>query len=638
MSRLWAVVCATALAAGAVAAVPAVAFATDSGNSIPLSVFQHIAVDDANGYVFLDGGGSNGIAVRDASGAGIKVIHGEPGADGMTVSADGSTLYVALQTADAISVIDTSTLTETTRVHLGADTCPASVAALGSTVWFGYGCDEHSGIGALDVSGTPSAHLAAATGFVNPPILAVSPGLPGRIFAAIPGLTPSTVQSFDVSGTTLTAGPMREVGENLRDMAVTADGADLITASGSPYIHPAYRTSDLGGDGHYGSNNPYPIAVATSADGFVAAGVYASYDPDVYVYTRGGTLRHKYDFGTGTDVGKSTQLAPAGLAFNADGSRLYAVTTDYLGGTVRLHVFVGATGKPTHIALSAPAHRPRAKHLTIHGTLHGAANAAVTVTKHDLDGTHTLHSVHTNSAGAFTITDTPRVGGKNTYAVHYHGDPAHSAASKSVSVDVSRAKSTLSIKTSRHTYGYGAKVRVTAHLGHTYRSRTVSIYVKPHGQKLILARRGKVDRHGNLTASGRVDRNTTFRAVFDGDERYAPARTDAVRKVHAHVKTAISGNYGKSGQYALFHAGDKAYLGASIAPGKSGEQVHFPLQEYSSGHWHTVVNNAFPLNDNSVVLIYFTGRTGYRYRVRAVYKGDRANLGVQSRWRYAEFG
>lgn len=451
-------------------------------------------------------------------------------------------------------------------------------------------------------------------------------------------MSPSTVQAFDVSGTTLTAGPSVEVGDNLRDMAVTADGADLITASGSPYIHRAYRTSDLGGDGHYGSNNPYPNAVATSADGFVAAGVDASYDPDVYVYTTGGTLRHSYDFGSDTDVGKSNKLAPAGLAFNATGNRLYAVTTDYLGGAVRLHVFTGATGKPTHIALSAPDHRPRAKHLTIHGTLHGAANVTVTVTKHDLDGTHTLHSVHTNSTGAFTIADTPRVGGKNTYVVHYHGDASHSAASDSVSVDVSRAKSTLSIKTSRHAYGYGAKVRVTAHLGHTYKSRTVSIYVKPHGQKFILARRGKVDRHGNLTASGRVDRNTTFRAVFDGDERYAPARTDTMRKVHAQVKTAISGNYGKRGKYSLFHAEGKAYLAAGIAPGKSGEQVHFPLQEYSGGHWHTVVNNAYPLNDKSVVMIYFTGRTGYRYRVRAVYKGDRANLGVQGRWRYAEFG
>lgn len=56
----------------------------------------------------------------------------------MAESADESTLYVALPDADAISVIDTATLTETRSISTGADTEPESLALAGGRLFFGY--------------------------------------------------------------------------------------------------------------------------------------------------------------------------------------------------------------------------------------------------------------------------------------------------------------------------------------------------------------------------------------------------------------------------------------------------------------------------------------------------------------------
>ena len=56
----------------------------------------------------------------------------------MAESADESTLYVALPDGDAISVIDTATLTETRRISTGPGTEPESLALVGGRLFFSY--------------------------------------------------------------------------------------------------------------------------------------------------------------------------------------------------------------------------------------------------------------------------------------------------------------------------------------------------------------------------------------------------------------------------------------------------------------------------------------------------------------------
>ncbi|MCI0687167.1 MAG: hypothetical protein L0Y54_08030 [Sporichthyaceae bacterium] len=81
-----------------------------------LSTFHAMAADDVHDQVFLSGGpGSTFLQVHDFDGAQVAVIDGQSGASGLILSGDSSTLYVALPTAHAVSVIDTATRSEIQR-------------------------------------------------------------------------------------------------------------------------------------------------------------------------------------------------------------------------------------------------------------------------------------------------------------------------------------------------------------------------------------------------------------------------------------------------------------------------------------------------------------------------------------------
>jgi hypothetical protein len=597
----------------------------------------------AGGKVFILGAPSDGIAVRNADGssAGVNI---ETGATDIVASANGTQLFVALDTANAVAVVNTSTLVETIRYATGTDTCPQSVSALGTTIWFGYGCSDAIGtshIGAVDTSQNPAVVTLALSGnYYSAPILRSIDSLPTRLFAVVVGMSPSTVQSYAVSGTALTANASVDVGSNLQDMAITPDGADLITASGSPYDHPSFHTSDLSPDLTYGSSNPYPNAVATSSTGFVAAGVNASYSPDIYIYAQNATFVRSYDFGTSDNIA----LVAAGLAFGADGSALYAVTNEG-SGAIQLHVISGSTLLPSAVTLTGPATSIRTKPLSLTGTLTsgGAALPGVTihVSRKNIDGTKSLSSVLTSGTGQFTIHDSPTVGGPVTYTATSTADVTHASASRTFTVAVSRVTPTVTVTTDHTTYGYHATVHITAHLGTTYKNRKLTIYITQYGHaKTALRSNVTVDSHGNVTASFVGSLNTVVTAYFTGDEIYGPVSASKRVAVAAALSEAMVGYYQTSGSYYVFHEVYGGGMVATVAPhvALAGRHVCFVIQGYRSGQWVTAVQTfCGNLDSTSKAAEVFDGSHGYHFRTRAEFHGDAANAAKTGAWRYMEF-
>ena len=607
------------------------ASAANTTHTLAITGFHGVVV--ANGHVFIAGGGNDGVLVRNLDGSADTVID-EPTPRGIAASADGSAVYVALGTTSAIAAIDTTTLTETTRYATGANTCPGTVAPLGTSIYFGDGCADNGGaVGVVDLSAdTPTVHTGLATGFYNTPILAVSASLPGRIFAAETGISPSTVRSFDITQAGLTAGPTVEVGSNLQDMAVSGDGADLITASGAPYYHPAFHTSDLSLDGQFTSNT-YPNAVATSPAGWVAAGVNGIYWADIYMFDPDRKLTRSYELGDSSD-----ELLPHGLAFGS--GVLYAVAQHDAGFTLR--VLRDATLYPTALSITAPKTAARARALSISGTLTGSGtglgSVTLSVTKTDLAGRHLLHSVTTTGAGAFTIHDTPTVGGTNTYTVSYAGDSTRAGAAKSVKVAVSRAATSLSVSTNHTTYGYGQRQYVKAHLGATYNGRTVTVREREADSSTWhVLRTARVDSHGNLSTSFVAHRTATITASFAGDYRYAPRSITVKRAVRGVIKTAIAGTYGTSGKYHLMHQSKGGAIAAQVKPLHPGRTVLFRLQIMKNGQWRNADVARETLNEHGVIAVAFDGRTYTPLRIRAEFTGDRANAAVTAKWWYVQF-
>ncbi|TGN79495.1 hypothetical protein E5083_07675 [Streptomyces bauhiniae] len=301
------------------------------------------------------------------------------------------------------------------------------------------------------------------------------------------------------------------------------------------------------------------------------------------------------------------------------------------------------------LTLKAPASAPRGAALSFNARLgDGPYGSGETVTVTRTDAAHTTTPVTWKAPvaadGTITVKDTPSTGGANTYTVDYAGDGGHRAATASATVQVSRATTSLTVAADASTYAYSATATVTAHLGTTYNGRTVSLWATPAGGKKTLVKTGTVDSRGNLRATYKLTRSTTFTASYAGDHRYAPAT--ATRAVSGQVKVAqaLSGYYTSakySGTtYRVYHRKTRPTVTTTVSPNKSGQCVKFQAQRYYSGAWHTLnTSGCFTLGAKSAVSskLSLSNAVGQKFRVRSEYvRGSKGttNVSTWGGWQY----
>jgi hypothetical protein len=451
-------------AAGVVAAVAVSAGSAAAGTitadvALPLPTYSQMLVDPIHHHLFVTAGsGSSSILVTDYSGQTVATIPNEPGATGLALSDDGSTVYAALAHGDAISAISTTTLAETARYATGTGTDPAYVAYTSGRIWFGYGAPgSHGAIGSIDPSTSPAAVTLSAVNdplasWYGAPKLKASPA--GDLVAGQPSSTPLQLASYDVStGTAATLTPMTTFNNYafLTGMQITPDGKDVVvaTTATAPTI---FQVSDLSVVGGYPAANSAG-GVAIAGDGTVAAGSGTSNSYQVSLFAPGGTTPlDTYSFGS---------RALVDLALSPDASELFAVTvsvtvTPPSGGrppTVVRHyaltIITNPVQNPSTITLTGPGTVKHGTPVTLTGTLGTLGGPAsftggqtLTVTRTDPaepDGV-ALPDVTTAADGSFSITDTPPKlhanQGTVTYQVSYAGDAHLTASAATVSVTV----------------------------------------------------------------------------------------------------------------------------------------------------------------------------------------------------------
>ncbi|GGS57298.1 Ig-like domain repeat protein [Streptomyces cinerochromogenes] len=636
----------------ALAATPASA---DSTTALPVRTIGDIVVDAAHQQVFISDPLNGKIVVTDLNGKPFKEITTNlSGVNGLELSADSGTLYAAVQDLDAVAVFDTATDTETARYEVGDK--PLSVALAGGKLWFGYGGAAQGNIGSVDLAAEDhKVTLGQDNGWYAAPLLDAAPGSSTLIAGAV-GQSPVELASYDVSsGTAAKVASTREAGSNLGDLQVTPDGKDVVVASGAPYYQQVFRTSDLNEDGKY-VTDAYPNSVAIAPDGTVAAGIDGSYEPDVYIFKPGSSEAVRaYDFpNTGTSSG-SDLLARGGLAWAPDASRLFAVTSNSQG-VYSLRVLDAPTKAAATVTVDAPATATRAKQLTVKGKV--ASKAAVpagtklAVTRTDMESPKgkALAAAVTKADGTFSFTDTPPSGGKVKYTVAYAGDAGHAAASGSDTVEVSRAKPTLTIDNNGKVYSYGKDVKFTAHLGKTYTNRTVEIWADPFGgdKPNKLVKSGKVNSDGNLSVTLDLKRDTKVTAKFKGDSRYTSASAASTVGARVSVSTSVSNHYKSkytwNHTYYFFHK-TKNPLITTKMPYYPGRAQKFEFEVYYQGRWYPGDPAYFKLGSDGVSRVTITGDhgedVGWRFRVRSSYinsaSGDTVNSTTHGAWKYFTF-
>jgi hypothetical protein len=432
-------VCALVLLVG-----PAATAQADSTTQLPFSGGAWLAVDPSGQHVFVSGGpGNSSIVVLTYAGKIVKTITGQAGASQMALNPATHTLYVALHDATAISEINTQTLTETKRFSTSPYPNPSSLVIAGGKLWFscfqsdGEGC--HGIISAnLDGTGMAPAPAPVASYFFATELAAGGPG--NKYLAAGDSYQePPDVDVYNVSGATPTLvshvhdpdGGSAEV----RDMAFSPSGANLLLACGAPYFVESLSTTTLQSSAEY-PTGPYPISVAVTSNGkFVAGGINTNAGPDVFVYPAGSTTPvRKFQVGNDDLTG-----IDHGLAFSPDASRLFAVAHDATTGHLAFHVLSQPTIplKPSSTSATGSAKTVRyGGHASVKVHLSGPASGKVDLYATTSGATKQLVATATATSGAATFTVTPRE--NTTYVAQFEeGSGYATSASGGVRITVS---------------------------------------------------------------------------------------------------------------------------------------------------------------------------------------------------------
>ncbi len=353
----------------------------------------------------------------------------------------------------------------------------------------------------------------------------------------------------------------------------------------------------------------------------------------------GGTRTFTATTGSGGVFRINDTMGPADrvytLAYSGDATHDPATAT----------ITVKAVKAVSALSLSAPTSVKRATAYTLSGRLtsggKSVAGAYVSLLRKDLAGSRTLR-VRTTSTGAFSVRETPQVGGTVSWTASYGGSSGRTTAKASRNVAVSRASTSLSIKPDRASYAYGATAKLTVRLGTTYNGRTVSVYAKREtATSWALIGRGRVSAAGYLVVPYRMTMKTALRASFAGDYRYRPASTVVTRWAGFSAAFTMSGFRSRSGSTYTYGASARPAGVVDIRPFRPSFCTIGQLQALRGGTWTTVSSSSYgciPINDSSQgsFVIQSTGRPGtMRFRVSVPASG--ANLATISSWIYFRF-
>jgi hypothetical protein len=452
-----------------------------AGTTPPVSLgangFGQVAVDNANGHVFVSLPAANEVQVFNFAGGLVATIPNIDGATAMVVN--GSSLDVVESTTGTIEAISLASLTATGPVATGLAS-PRGLAFAGGKLWTAEQASVGGGWYTLAAI-TPTGPVDGTTTYYEPDF-ATTPGAPNTLYVAEDGLSPGAIYELNV----VAAAPVVVVSntstpqENIEQLAVSADGTRVIPASGYPYEFEELSASSLSPDGIIYPAQPYPSAVAVSGD-LVATGLDNGYStPDISVFTLGAP---QAQFTASTnDANGVANVVPHGLALSGDGSELFAVTQDAPSNTTSYSLRFLSTGlssgpspAPTTTSVSAsPAAPGFGQAVTLTATVQGGDGGG-TVSFADgasaIAGCSAVPMVAgtggTGSTATCTTASLPL--GADPITSTYSGDSASQGSSGSATVTVGKGVTTT-------TAAHGTLVRGARGTDSVVLTGTVSAY------------------------------------------------------------------------------------------------------------------------------------------------------------------
>jgi hypothetical protein len=277
----------------------------------------------------------------------------------------------------------------------------------------------------------------------------------------------------------------------------------------------------------------------------------------------------------------------------------------------------------------------------------GPVGATVHIVRTNPDQTQTsLPDQQTASGGEYILADRPPVRGVYTYTATYDGDSVHSGSTAtSQPLTAIGLVDSLTVHASALAIRNHASVTVTARLGDGASTGTISIWRTPFGRSKRLVQTGAVDATGRFAVRLPLTRTNTFSATFSGDDTHGPSSSATLRvAVQVRIRGAMAGGYARSGAYRLYHYHSSCparhvrcvTYHTTVYPNHHAECVYFRLGALLGHRWRSLgTTGCVRLGARSratVHVIYNASVKGVRFRIKSVFRGDRANDAAGAVW------
>lgn len=301
---------------------------TPAAKTVLTTRYTRVLADPIRPLVYVHAGGSTLDVYNIYTGAKIATS-GALGAilSDMAMSPNGDHLFVHDAGNANVQVVDPLTLTRQATYNLTTSTGsgthllpirPNGVELLLTNTGSAFRVADNTRL-KFDVGGTMSA---TANG--------------KRLFAQNEGLSPASVYAYDVDYSEVGGGTLFvkqtatgwsvNNASNGRDIAVSADGSHLYTASGAPYRCGNVDPVSLAGLGLLTGGDAYPNNVKVDRQGRVFCGISGWYSTaDVWLHDSNGTLLKSFKF-----AGYARELLARQMAVSGDGMVLVGLTDDPL--------------------------------------------------------------------------------------------------------------------------------------------------------------------------------------------------------------------------------------------------------------------------------------------------------------------
>jgi DNA-binding beta-propeller fold protein YncE len=231
---------------------------------------------------------------------------------GLALSADHSTLYIALSGGSQVAVVDLDTLTPRESLQLGCQPFDLACPQAGLLYVTARGKGSRDSFHLVDLVSKRIMTSEAAARLYSNALVEARPGVPGVFFGET-GLSPATVYRVDFGSAPGKLNKVHEhgaIGSNLQDMRLSPDGQRLYICCGSPYYVQVFDAGTMLPVGQL-KTGPYPERAEPSPDGSKVFVAHGEKHVDVF------------DAATFLKIGSFTGAAePINLCASGDGKKL----------------------------------------------------------------------------------------------------------------------------------------------------------------------------------------------------------------------------------------------------------------------------------------------------------------------------